>query len=270
MSGTSRGESLHPGTKPGTKKCRGCGKAVPLTDFASSERDGRVSRCKPCLKVIDKAWRETPAGRAARLYCDAKARAKKKGLEFRLTLNWIRSRLDNGVCELSGEAFCFKSGAAGKPHPLGPSLDWIGSSGGYTPQNCRVITLRANLAINAWGLQGFERFALSFLMARNPKLFVKPREPYSEPFTFAQRDLFTPNDVMDKLEALADAVKPPKKRLTRARPALHTEHDEPKNQHVPTPGSKRARREQRRRRMPDASGPRSAVSAASRRKSHAR
>ncbi len=46
------------------KVCRDCGTAKPLEDFSPSKknRDGRVSYCRPCLRVRNRAYRDARAG----------------------------------------------------------------------------------------------------------------------------------------------------------------------------------------------------------------
>jgi hypothetical protein len=69
-------------------------------------------------------------------------RAKKKGMECTITLEWVQQKLLDGVCEVTGIAFVTGS----LRHPFQPSIDRIDSSKPYTPDNCRVVLWIINTA----------------------------------------------------------------------------------------------------------------------------
>lgn len=77
--------------------------------------------------------------KASKLKRDARHRAKKKGIPFDLTLNWIVKRLEAGVCERTGSAFQLET-----HNPQSPSLDQINPAGGYTMDNTQVVTWQYN------------------------------------------------------------------------------------------------------------------------------
>jgi hypothetical protein len=79
----------------------------------------------------------TIRGRARILYDHAKERAKKRGLQFAITLDWIEKRLTDSVCK--GEVTCERN------RPNTASLDRVVSTEGYTPTNTRVAALVRNL-----------------------------------------------------------------------------------------------------------------------------
>ena len=76
----------------------------------------------------------------------SKWRAKKRGLEYDLSYEWIRQKIVEG-CPVTGRSFELKKG---KIRAFGPSLDRINSSKGYTKQNTRVVCLWYNLAKSNW------------------------------------------------------------------------------------------------------------------------
>ncbi len=76
-------------------------------------------------------------------------RSKKNNIAFDLTRQWLKKRLDRGVCELTGLSFDM----AGRRTPHSPSIDKIDPSKGYTKKNCRVILWSLNQALGNRGLE---------------------------------------------------------------------------------------------------------------------
>lgn len=72
----------------------------------------------------------------------AQYRAKKKGLLFDLTKEWLSARW-TGKCELSGIPFALKDGAPG-PKFYSPSIDRIVAHLGYVQTNCRIVLWAVN------------------------------------------------------------------------------------------------------------------------------
>ncbi len=86
--------------------------------------------------------KRTVSGLASKLLGNARSRAKRKGLEFTLTKDWVIGKLNAGICELSGLPLeIAQAGTANSP-----SLDRRDNSKGYTPDNCQLITVQANRA----------------------------------------------------------------------------------------------------------------------------
>jgi hypothetical protein len=71
----------------------------------------------------------------------SKTFAKKNGLEFDITLEWMDSKI-RGVCELSGIKFDMSV----KRGPNSPSIDRIDPKGPYTMENCRMVIWFLNRA----------------------------------------------------------------------------------------------------------------------------
>lgn len=79
----------------------------------------------------------------------AKLRAKKKKIEFNLTTQWIREKLEKGVCEATGLPFIMPDGTGESgPSCFSPSLDRIVPSKGYTIENTRLVIHAFNAAKN--------------------------------------------------------------------------------------------------------------------------
>lgn len=151
-----------------TKVCSGplCqGKDKPVSDFYRNSRkaDGLQTYCKACHRHLKAIWISDPKNRALVnastrrtrrpkpkchkaivLLGHCRRRAKKRGKDFSLTLEWVDERLLAGVCEVTGISFAMK----GSRHPFMPSIDRIDSSKGYTPENSRVVLWMINAAKN--------------------------------------------------------------------------------------------------------------------------
>lgn len=84
----------------------------------------------------------TLEGCADNLLRGAKQRAKKKGLPFDLTLDWVMERLHRGECEVTSIPFNFDGGK----NPFGPTIDRIVPQEGYTKENCQVVVWTYNAA----------------------------------------------------------------------------------------------------------------------------
>lgn len=99
-------------------------------------------------KVEEWALNNPITYRAKTLYGGAKARAKEKGIDFNLTVEWIEEKLNRGTCEVSGTPFYIKEYSTRyeykKVHPHSPSLDQIKPSGGYTMDNVQVVCDQVN------------------------------------------------------------------------------------------------------------------------------
>jgi hypothetical protein len=85
--------------------------------------------------------------RASIICTYAKVHARKKGVSCDLTPEWVRERLDRGMCEMSGLPFDMDA----KRGPNTPSVDRIVPSGQYTQSNCRLILWSLNRALSNYG-----------------------------------------------------------------------------------------------------------------------
>lgn len=81
-----------------------------------------------------------------------------------------------GICELTGMPFRENSKRHRQGHmlnPFSPSVDRINSRSGYTADNCRLVCLCVNLALNQWGDEVFDTMARAYVT----QLLNKPALP---------------------------------------------------------------------------------------------
>ena len=104
---------------------------APLTSLPNKESDRRKRHKQRFPK---RTW----AGYALK---DAKKRAEKKGVAFRLTRVYIESIIPD-KCPVFGTPFTFMGNGAIKPES--PALDRIIPSRGYIEGNIQIISVKAN------------------------------------------------------------------------------------------------------------------------------
>lgn len=95
-------------------------------------------------------WRHTNTEKY--MWSPAKSRAKKKGFEFTITPSHIQIPL---LCPVFNTSFNNEKGSGVKDNS--PSLDRIDATQGYTPDNIRVVSWRANNLISNGSLKEFEQ-----------------------------------------------------------------------------------------------------------------
>ncbi len=170
-------------------KCTKCGLIKPDDQFYSKTgRQQRNSRCISCYRQQqnsarrerrkDPAFRRaeyikdsnTPKARASALWHDIKRRAKRKGLDFDLTKDWIEARLD--TCEVLGVALVLCRDGTGKKSPYAPSVDRLDPDKGYTQDNCQVVAWIYNASKHTFDHDEVVRFAQTLLSAEELKRTV--------------------------------------------------------------------------------------------------
>ncbi len=119
-----------------TRHCPHCGIDKPSIGFdeSHSAHDGLQSWCRECSGT-----RLQKAPLTYSLFWVAKSRAKKKGIEFSLSVEDIAVP---DVCPVLGIPLYTNRGKAG---PNSPSIDRIDNKKGYILGNVQVISYRANM-----------------------------------------------------------------------------------------------------------------------------
>lgn len=167
---------------PDTKRCSKCGEVKNSNEYYRRFHHGKTrlySMCIECFKARGalyaarpevrqkrlerhKVNRESPAYRAEsaerskRFYNSIRGRAKTllKSAErrshkyecFDLDEEFIVSKLEGGVCEVTGIPFSYDKPAEGLcKNPYSPSIDRIDNRVGYVKSNVRIVLWQVNL-----------------------------------------------------------------------------------------------------------------------------
>lgn len=95
----------------------------------------------------------------------ARDRARTEAVAFDLDREWLKPKLDAGVCELTGLPYRNVSSGGYRAHPYAPSLDRKIAGGPYTKDNVRLVLFAVNRAMSDWGEGVFKEIALAFVKA---------------------------------------------------------------------------------------------------------
>ena len=134
--------------------CSKCGKDKHLFSLLVNGLERVRSRCMPCHAARSYASRlkkkaehvgkarqrlvESTERRAYVVWRRAKDRAKKRGLVFTITKDYVVSCLTLGACSVTGLQFDMTFDDT-KMNPRAPSLDRIDPALGYTVENTRMV-----------------------------------------------------------------------------------------------------------------------------------
>lgn len=121
----------------------------------------------------------------------AKSRAKEKGRSFDLTSGWMLEQLarQDNRCAITGIEMAVAADLGAKS-PYQVSIDRIDSARGYTRDNCRLVALAVNLALNVWGLETYLALAKGAIETQNchTKSVAFGSEPPHQPFYSTNSD----------------------------------------------------------------------------------
>lgn len=115
-----------------TKSCCECAKLYDRKDY---------------LKTYNKNRSSTSDGLAIRILIAARTRQRKKDMKlpFDITRDWIKEKIEKGVCEVSGIKFDLSFNKTLK-RPFSPSLDKKDPYKPYTKENCQIVCFIYNIA----------------------------------------------------------------------------------------------------------------------------
>lgn len=145
-----------------TKQCRDCKRHLPLSAFR-----GTRPQCKECAyKAARQRRQDNPPAYAV---SQAKYRAKKKGLDFDITTDYIKS-IDSDICPYLAIPMVWNYGQSvdGRAADNSKSLDRIDSSKGYVKGNVIVCSWRANNILSNATLPEMELITQNFRRILNP------------------------------------------------------------------------------------------------------
>lgn len=108
------------------------------------------------------------------MYRISERNAKRRKIPFTLNRQEFREIVERaaGRCMMTGIEFEFERYEGSCRRPFAPSLDRIDSSKGYSADNCRLICVLVNLAMNQWGLGPLMKVAKN-LITRQQELHNK-------------------------------------------------------------------------------------------------
>jgi hypothetical protein len=88
----------------------------------------------------------------------AKHRAKKRGMAFNLTEEWVLEQMKQQDCKCALTGIPFLADEEGyRVRALAPSLDRIDCAWGYTTDNVRIVVFAVNAMLSDWGEELFSR-----------------------------------------------------------------------------------------------------------------
>ena len=98
----------------------------------------------------------------------AKHRAKKRGMAFDLTEEWVFKQMERQdfKCALTGIPFLADE-VGYRVRAFAPSLDRIDNAFGYTPDNVRIVVFGINAMLSDWGEEVFRRIAEGYRRVQN-------------------------------------------------------------------------------------------------------
>lgn len=155
------------------KTCRKCCdeklKAAHQTVFNKSRKEMKIRNKRT---YYSKTW-----GRAASLYTSARLRSKKLDRPFEITSNFIKEKIEKGICEKSGLKFDL-SYVETRRNPFAPSVDRIDSNGGYTVENTQIVCSMYNAGKNEHDELDF--IAMCLAVAENNRNNIAAHERLKE------------------------------------------------------------------------------------------
>ena len=144
------------------RPCVSCGGPIPEGKRADAKKchgncDGAARQRKSYAKNPERnranwlRYSRSDYGIVSMLLNNAKDRARKSGVSFDLSREFIEKKLEAGACELSGIQFVRMPQRQHRAHPFAPSLDKIDPTKGYVDGNVRMLCFAVNQARSDFG-----------------------------------------------------------------------------------------------------------------------
>lgn len=91
---------------------------------------------------------------ARTIYYTSRRNAGKRGVDFSMSADEFAHLIEraDGRCMLTGIPFEFTRYRGCSRRPFAPSIDRIKARRGYDADNCRLVLVAVNLALNEWGM----------------------------------------------------------------------------------------------------------------------
>lgn len=146
-----RARAIKEQTPMAIQECKVCKKIMPTESFSKAGKRNRI--CRVCSQEKLKVWKGEGGGeknRASRIYQRSRSRARKNGIESRLTLSefkdWFERETNEGVC-----FYCQHPLDLANPNSLqGITLDRMDNTKGYEVGNMVLACRRCNVIKGSW------------------------------------------------------------------------------------------------------------------------
>lgn len=162
-----------------TIKCKNCGH---IHTFIKKSRGRDKVHCSAkCAADFRDKQPKTKAARLAnnkkyytkyperKVIVAIKASAKNKGIDFDVSEEWVKSRLQRGICEVTGLPIRTKAGSkSGVRDFYSPSVDRIDNNLGYIESNIRLVAWGLNLSKNKYSDREVNALALTIILSSIP------------------------------------------------------------------------------------------------------
>ena len=144
-----------------TKLCKYCHQYFPSEEFRWGKRGDspryQYNECKGCLHKRHRKYNREPAYRIKRIIRDARANAKRRGLDFSIDAKDLLDIYENqgGKCALSGHEMTLGSSDDLELRRYAASPDRIDNERGYTNDNVWLVCQHANSMKSSTNLEDF-------------------------------------------------------------------------------------------------------------------